>query len=71
MLNNNIKIMEEKTEVANELKQLRAENESLKNQVKELENMKNYWYNEWHKQVEKHDEQVKVLQYVITTMKEK
>lgn len=56
--------------MANELEQLRAENESLKNQVKELENMKNYWYNEWHKQVEKHDEQVKVLQYVLTTMKE-
>lgn len=58
------------SEMANELEQLRAENESLKNQVKELENMKNYWYNEWHKQVEKHDEQVKVLQYVLTTMKE-
>lgn len=56
--------------MANELEQLRAENESLKKQVKELEDMKNYWYNEWHKQVEKHDEQVKVLQYVITTMKE-
>lgn len=58
------------SEMANELEQLRAENESLKKQVKELEDMKNYWYNEWHKQVEKHDEQVKVLQYVITTMKE-
>lgn len=58
------------SEMANELEQLRAENESLKNQVKELENMKNYWYNELHKQVEKHDEQVKVLQYVLTTMKE-
>lgn len=58
------------SEMANELEQLRAENESLKKQVKELEYMKNYWYNEWHKQVEKHDEQVKVLQYVITTMKE-
>lgn len=58
------------SEMANELEQLRAENESLKNQVKELEDMKNYWYNEWHKQVEKHDEQVKVLQYVLTTMKE-
>lgn len=57
-------------EMANELEQLRAENENLKKQVKELEDMKNYWYNEWHKQVEKHDEQVKVLQYVITTMKE-
>lgn len=56
--------------MANELEQLRAENESLKKQVKELEDMKNYWYNELHKQVEKHDEQVKVLQYVITTMKE-
>lgn len=58
------------SEMANELEQLRAENESLKKQVKELEDMKNYWYNEWHKQVEKHDDQVKVLQYVITTMKE-
>lgn len=58
------------SEMANELEQLRAENESLKKQVKELENMKNYWYNELHKHVEKHDEQVKVLQYVITTMKE-
>lgn len=58
------------SEMANEPEQLRAENESLKKQVKELEDMKNYWYNEWHKQVEKHDEQVKVLQYVITTMKE-
>lgn len=58
------------SEMANELEQLRAENESLKKQVKELEDMKNFWYNEWHKQVEKHDEQVKVLQYVITTMKE-
>lgn len=58
------------SEMANELEQLRAENESLKKQVKELEDMKNYWYNEWHKHVEKHDEQVKVLQYVITTMKE-
>lgn len=58
------------SEMANELEQLRAENESLKKQVKELEDMKNYWYNEWLKQVEKHDEQVKVLQYVITTMKE-
>lgn len=58
------------SEMANELEQLRAENESLKKQVKELEDMKNYWYNELHKQVEKHDEQVKVLQYVITTMKE-
>lgn len=58
------------SEMANELEQLRAENENLKKQVKELEDMKNYWYNEWHKQVEKHDEQVKVLQYVLTTMKE-
>ena len=70
MLNNNIKIMEEKTEMVNELEQLRAEIESLKEQVKELENMKNYWYNEWHKQAEKHKEQVEVLQYVKTTMKE-
>ena len=70
MLNNNIKIMEEKTEMVNELEQLRAENESLKEQVKELENMKNYWYNEWHKQAEKYKKQVEVLQYILATMKE-
>lgn len=63
--------MEEKTEMANGLEKLLAEIESLRKQVKELENMKNYWYNEWHKQVEKHDEQVKALQYILTTMKEK
>lgn len=62
--------MEEKTEMANELEQLRAENESLKEQVKELENMKNYWYNEWHKQAEKYKKQVEVLQYILATMKE-
>lgn len=62
--------MEGKTEMANELEQLRAENESLKKQVKELEDAQQYWYNEWRRQVDKHDEQVKVLQYIITTMKE-
>ena len=62
--------MEEKTEMVNELEQLRAENESLKEQVKELENMKNYWYNEWHKQSEKYKKQVEVLQYILATMKE-
>ena len=63
--------MEEKTGMANGLEKLLAENESLKKQVKELENMKNYWYNEWHKQEEKHKEQLEVLQYILTTMKEK
>ena len=58
------------SEMANELEQLRAENESLKEQVKELENMKNYWYNEWHKQAEKYKKQVEVLQYILSTMKE-
>ena len=62
--------MEGKTEMANELEQLRAENESLKKQVKELEDAQQYWYNEWRRQVDKHDEQVKVLQYILTTMKE-
>ena len=63
--------MEEKTEMANGLEKLLAEIESLRKQVEELENMKNYWYNEWYKQVEKHKEQVEVLQYILTTMKEK
>ena len=58
------------SEMTNELEQLRAENESLKEQVKELENMKNYWYNEWHKQAEKYKKQVEVLQYILATMKE-
>ena len=58
------------SEMANELEQLRAENESLKEQVKELENMKNYWYNEWHKKEEKYKKQVEVLQYILATMKE-
>lgn len=63
--------MEGKTEMANELEQLRAENESLKKQLEEKEGMQQYWYNEWRRQVDKHDEQVKVLQYILTTMKEK
>ena len=57
--------------MANELEQLRAENESLKKQLEEKEGMQQYWYNEWRRQVDKHDEQVKVLQYILTTMKEK
>lgn len=63
--------MEGKEEMANELEQLRAENESLKKQLEEKEGMQQYWYNEWRRQVDKHDEQVKVLQYILTTMKEK
>lgn len=63
--------MEGKEEMANELEQLRAENESLKKQLEEKEEMRKYWYDEWHKQVEKHEEQVEVLQYILTTMKEK
>lgn len=63
--------MEEKTETVNELEQLRAEIESLKKQVEEKEKMRKYWYDEWYKQVEKHKEQVEVLQYILTTMKEK
>lgn len=63
--------MEGKTEMANELEQLRAENESLKKQVEKQEEMLKYWYDECHKQVEKHEEQVEVLQYILTTMKEK
>lgn len=63
--------MEGKTEMANELEQLRAENESLKKLVEKHEEMLKYWYDECHKQVEKHKEQVEVLQYILTTMKEK
>ena len=59
------------SEMANELEQLRAENESLKKQVEEKEEMRKYWYDEWYKQVEKYKKQVEVLQYILTTMKEK
>lgn len=59
------------SEMANELEQLRAENESLKKQVEEKEEMRKYWYDEWYQQVEKHKAQVEVLQYILTTMKEK
>ena len=59
------------SEMANELEQLRAENESLKKQAEEKEEMRKYWYDEWYKQVEKHKEQVEVLQYILKTMEEK
>lgn len=62
--------MEEKTELVNELEQLRAENESLKEQVEGKEEMRKYWYDEWRKQAEKYKKQVEVLQYILATMKE-
>lgn len=62
--------MEGKAEMANELEQLRAEIESLKKQLEEKEEMRKYWYDEWYKQVEKHKEQVEVLQYILKTMQE-